>query len=63
MNKWVKKIVEAIICGIFYLLITLLFERDNIKWNNIIISTIIFLIVYFICSLFVDKYIANKNKK
>ena len=65
MNEWVKRIIEALVCGVFFFLISWFFDRSNPKWLDITISSLIFMVAYFIVSLIIDKTIGKKlaNKK
>ena len=62
MNKYVKSLVEAIMCGTVYFLVTLFLNRDNIVWSEIIIPSVIFMGIYFVVSI-VDNIINSKKNK
>ena len=54
-----KRIIESLVCGVFFFLITLFLNRDNIDWMELIITTLVFVLVYFLLSILFDKLKKN----
>lgn len=53
---------ETLCCGIIFFLVALFFSRKNINWLEIIISTIVFVLVYYALSYYLDKRRITKEK-
>lgn len=58
-----KVIIETIAATIGFFLVTLFLERNNIKWLEIIISTVFFGLVFFGLSVIIEKKIKEKKNK